>query len=215
VEFAEPLAGAIDLTGARTGFFTYAEANWPNTAHLRGFTYDTFRDDSVPVHERLKWLRTNGMAYAPEIYDQLASVYRQAGREEAARRVMIAKHWARRKAVNPAAKLANWLLWGTVGYGYLTWLAALWILGFLVLGQFVFPGSQMSPVGSVPAAQYHRLAYSLDALMPPFVDLGQEKAFRPRPGTSALYWSWGFITSGWVLTTAVIAGLTATLRRTP
>ncbi|MBB5076419.1 hypothetical protein [Nonomuraea endophytica] len=113
------------------------------------------------------------------------------------------------------ARLASWLLLMLVGYGYRTWLAALWILAFLVLGQFVFPGAQLIPVSGTPAVQYHRLAYSLDVLMPPLVDLGQEKAFRPRPATPALYWFWGFITAGWVLTTAVIAGLTAALRRTP
>jgi hypothetical protein len=149
--------------------------------------------------------------YSPEIYDQLAAAYRRAGRDEAARQVGIAKQWRRRKALGPAGKLLNWLLYLTIGYGYRTWLAAVWLAGLLACGTWIF--DRAYPAGMVrgddhgPA--FHALAYTLDVLLP-IVDLGQQNAWQPHG--AAMYWSWAFMGAGWVLTTAVAAGLTGITR---
>jgi hypothetical protein len=149
--------------------------------------------------------------YSPEIYDQLAAAYRRAGRDEAARRVAIAKQWRRRKALGPAGKLLNWLLYLTVGYGYRTWLAAGWLAGLLACGTWIF--DRAYPAGLVRAEDhgpaFHALAYTLDVLLP-IVDLGQQDAWQPHGAT--MYWSWAFMGAGWVLTTAVAAGLTGLTR---
>jgi hypothetical protein len=39
------------------------------------------------------------------------------------------------------------------------------------------------------------------------VDLGQQKAWQAHG--AAMYWSWAFVAAGWVLTTAVVTGLTS------
>lgn len=43
------------------------------------------------------------------------------------------------------------------------------------------------------------------------MDLGQKSAWEPQG--NALYWSWALTGAGWVLTTAVVAGLTGILKR--
>ena len=47
--------------------------------------------------------------------------------------------------------------------------------------------------------------------MLPIVNLGQKNAWQPQG--AALYWSWALTGAGWVLTTAVVAGLAGILKR--
>jgi hypothetical protein len=54
------------------------------------------------------------------------------------------------------------------------------------------------------------IGYTLDVLLP-IVDLGQKSSWTPQGG--AMYWSWALTGAGWVLVTAVIAGLTSVLKR--
>ena len=56
----------------------------------------------------------------------------------------------------------------------------------------------------VHSPTFNPLAYTLDVLLP-IVDLGQKSAWQPQGPT--LYWSWALTLAGWVLTTAVVAGL--------
>jgi hypothetical protein len=204
--------GGIDLANAQVGVFDDDQATWPPTLLLRGFTYETLANDQVSARDRLRWLTRSPGGYTPQIYDQLAAAYRRDGREEAARHVAIAKQWHRRKMLNPIGKLTNWLLYLTVGYGYRTWLAAIWLAGLLTIGTWEFSNAyphhmaRAEPKG--PA--FHAMAYTLDLLLP-IVDLGQRKAWQPQ-GT-ATYWSWALIAAGWVLTTAVVAGLTGIIKR--
>ena len=53
------------------------------------------------------------------------------------------------------------------------------------------------------------LAYTLDVLLP-VGDFGQQTAWQPEG--PAMYASWAFMAAGWILTTAVAAGLTRFLR---
>ena len=53
--------------------------------------------------------------------------------------------------------------------------------------------------------------YTLD-LLPPVVGLGQKSAWQP--GNPALQdWAWALTFSGWVLSAAIVAGLTGILKR--
>lgn len=204
--------GIVDLTGTQVGSFLDAPETWPDTVRLRGFAYETLGDGSVSVRTRLSWLARHEGGYTPESYDQLAGVYRRAGRVEAARRVAVAKQWHRRRELRSLGKLWNWLLYLTVGYGYRTWLAGLWLIALLAVGSAIFahayPDQLHAASSSVPAFQ--PVAYTLDALLP-IIDLGQEKAWLPQG--AAQVWSWVLTGSGWVLTTAVVAGLTNALKR--
>ncbi|MDH2424630.1 hypothetical protein [Sphaerisporangium sp. TRM90804] len=202
--------GAIDLTSARVGVLSDDQGSWPSRLHLRGFAYDSLAHDRVGVRARLTWLGLHQDGYTPQIYDQLSAVYRRAGREEDARKVAIAKLWHRRRVLNPGGRLVNWLLYLTVGYGYRTWLAGVWLAALTAVGTWVFAHSPMTPTVTSPPA-FVPLAYTLDVLLP-IVDLGQDGAWRPQAG--ALYLGWALIAAGWILTTAVVAGLTGVLKRT-
>jgi hypothetical protein len=204
--------GAVDLTNAQIGNFYDDEETWPTMIRLRGLVYESLENDSVSVRARLRWLTLHEGAYVPGIYDQLAAAYRRAGHVEASRLVSIAKQQRRRRELNLAGKGWNWLLYVTVGYGYRTWWAGLWLLTLLVIGSLVFSGAH--PLHMLPAAAvtpaFQPVAYTLDVLVP-VMDLGQRKAWLPLG--AAQVWSWSLTGAGWVLTTAVIAGLTNALRR--
>ena len=204
--------GAIDLSAAQVTNFCDDPETWPTKLHLRDFTYEILENDTVNVRSRLNWLALHGEGYVPGIYDQLASTYRRAGAVEESRIVSIVKQKRRRRKLNPIGQAWNWLLYLTVGYGYRTWWAALWLLGLLTIGSVIF--AQAYPKNMVPAAgvvpAFQPVAYTIDVLVP-LVDLGQKKAWVPK-GT-AMIWSWMLTSWGWVLTTAVVAGLTNALKR--
>jgi hypothetical protein len=203
--------GGVNLTNARVGLFgddpEALTAITPGRLLLRGFTYETLDSDDADVRARLRWLSQHQHGYTRQIYDQLSAAYRRAGDEESARKVAIAEQWRRRAVLNPAGKLTNWLLCLTVGYGYRTWLAAIWLAGLLGCGTWIFdrahPAHMVRTDTHGPA--FHAVAYTLDVLVP-IVDLGQQEAWQPQG--AAMYWSWAFMAAGWVLTTAVAAGLT-------
>jgi hypothetical protein len=209
---AERPDGTVSLTNARIGSFHDDQETWPARLRLRGFIYDTLENDQIPVRARVRWLRRHEGGYTPQVYEQLAAAYRGDGRDEDARRVLIAKQWHRRRVLNPLGKLWNWLLYVTVGYGYRTWLAAVWLAGLLVAGSTVFarayPDHMVAAKQPVPA--FHPIIYTLDRLVP-ILNLGQKDAWIPQG--VALRWSWVLTVAGWVLTTAVVAGLTAVLKR--
>lgn len=208
----EPPNGAVDLSFARVTHFSDDQKTWPTKLRMREFNYETLENDSVNVRSRLAWLELHDGGYVPGIYDQLAIAYRHAGRVEAGRIVSIAKQKRRRRELTLFGKAWNLLLYVTVGYGYRTWLAGLWLLGLLTVGSVVFatayPDSIVPATGVVPSFQ--PVAYTTDVLVP-LVDLGQKKTWIPRG--AAMIWSWILTGSGWLLTTAVVAGLTNALKR--
>ncbi|MFD8395941.1 hypothetical protein ACFV2N_43815 [Streptomyces sp. NPDC059680] len=204
--------GLVDLTHAGIGTLHDDPATWPTHLDLRGLTYQTLTNDHVPVRARPGWLQRQQQGYALQPYDQLAAAHRQAGQEDAARLVAIHKQRRRRHTLNPAGRLLDWLLYLTVGYGYRTWLAALWLLALLALGTAVFTHAYPAHITatSTPTPAFHPIAYTLDVLVP-IIDLGQQKAWLPTG--SALYCWWLLSGAGWVLTTAVAAGLGGVLKR--
>lgn len=201
-------AGLIDLTGAQVGSYQDDPDTWPTSLRLRGFSYEVLRADALPIRQRLAWLARHE-GYAPGAYDQLAAAYRRAGRVEDARRVGLAKQWRRRRELGAFGKAWNWLLYLTVGYGYRTWLALPWLAVLTLLGALVFgPDSVRAAGTAVPG--FDRVAYALDVLLP-IVDLGQQRAWLAQG--PAQVWTWVLIGAGWLLTTAVVAGLTNALKR--
>ena len=204
----EPPQGLVDLTNAQVGAFHDDRATWPGELNLRGFAYDTLENQDANVQDRLGWLKRDPDGYTPQIYDQLASAYRRAGNEPAARKVAIAKQRRRRSRLDPL----NWVWYITVGYGYRTWWAAIWLAALVTFGTVIFgrayPAHMIAAEAHPPA--FHAVGYTLDVLLP-IVDLGEKSGWQPE-GT-ALYWSWILTLAGWTLTTAVVAGLTGILKR--
>jgi hypothetical protein len=210
-----PPAGQVDLSHAHVGVLVDPEEGWPQSLGLRDFVYDVLDErPEVKVKDRLGWLRRDPRGYAPQPYEQLAAVYRRAGRDEDARRVAIEKQRRRRTTLPAPAKAWGLVLDGLVGYGYRTWLAALWLLGFLALGTWIFAAAHpqamtpTKPPNELPAFQ--PAVYAADVLLP-IVDLRQQDAWLPHG--FALWWSWVSILVGWILTTAVVAALTGILKR--
>lgn len=124
----------------------------------------------------------------------------------------MAKELARRRELTWPGKAWNWLLYVTVGYGYRYWLAGVWLGVLLVLGSLVFasayPAHMHRAAAVVPSFQ--PVIYALDVLLP-IVNLGQQQAWVPQG--PALVCSWLLTGIGWILTTAVVAGLTNALKR--
>jgi hypothetical protein len=203
-----PPDGTVDFTNARVGLFHDDQLTWPVELWLGGFTYETVENDQISVRDRLRWLTLHPGGYIPQTYDQLAAAYRRAGQVEAARKVGVAKQRRRRSVLSPL----NWLLYLTVGYGYRTWLAGVWLVALTAVGARVFarahPHHMIQATPKAPA--FHALVYTLDVLLP-VVDLGQEKAWVPQGW--AQHWSWFFMAAGWFLTTAAVAGLTGIFKR--
>jgi hypothetical protein len=178
--------------------------------------YDAlYEDRPVSARQRLGWLSRNPRGYSPQPYEQLAAVYRRAGRDQDARTVAIARQRARRRTLALPARLWSLLLDGLVGYGYRTWLAGVWLLGFWLGGWAVFDrahahhGLVVAKPGEAHPG-FHGAVYALDTLLP-VVDLRQQTVWIPRGGVQ--WWTWFSIVAGWVLTTAVVAALTGLLKR--
>jgi len=171
--------GGVDLTNAEVGRLyddLSGSVRWVRASPLllTGFTYGAFGDDTlgdshVKVRARLRWLRRNQHGYTPQLYEQLAAAYRRSGRDDAARRVMIAKEWRRRRRLNPVGKVWNLLLWAVVGYGYRAGLAALWLGALVGVGTWAFDsahrrGDLVPTAASVP--EFQPAIFALDTLLP-------------------------------------------------
>jgi hypothetical protein len=208
--------GRVDLTHTRVEVLADEAATWPSSLRLQGFVYDSlFEDPPIDVTTRLLWLRRNEHGYQPQPYEQLAAVYRRSGREHDARRVAIAKRRHRRETLTRPGRVWDRVLDWTVGYGYRTWQAGLWLLLLVAIGAAVFSMAhpqQMTEAkpatGAVPAFQ--PWTYALDVLVP-IVNLHQEEFWIPQG--AARWWAWFSILSGWILTTIVIAAVTGLFRR--
>jgi hypothetical protein len=215
LRLAEAPDGVVSLINVRVGTCYDSKATWPERLYLNGFVYDKLQAvPEVGTDDRLAWLERDQDGYIPQLYEQLATVYRNAGDEEAARRVAIAKLHRRQQTLNWPGKLWNSTLHWLVGYGYRTWQAVVWLLVLLVVGTIAFAAAH--PVQLTPAKTPEELPafnpaiYTLDVLLP-IVDLDQQNAWLPHG--MARWVAWGLILAGWVLTTAVVAGLTGLLKR--
>jgi hypothetical protein len=213
---ATPSEATISLTDARVGILVDSKARWPKTLHLDGFTYDVLQAfPEVDPKARLRWLELHPGGYTPQPYEQLIAAYRRVGHDEAARTVAIAKQRRRRTELNWPGKLWSTLLAWTVGYGYRTWQALLWLAALLLAGWAIFAAAyptHMTPAKRSPETtpSFQPAIYSLDTLLP-VVDLHQQDYWIPQG--LAQWWAWISILAGWVLTTAVVAALTGILKR--
>ncbi|MDX2909206.1 hypothetical protein PV517_10905 [Streptomyces griseiscabiei] len=99
----------------------------------------------------------------------------------------------------------------TVGYGYRPWLAGVWLLVLTLLGTAAFDTGDPTPVKRGEGAPFQPFVYTLDLLVP-IGGLGQRAAWYWTEST--LQWLAHILVAlGWILTTAVIAGVTRTLQR--
>ncbi|MGW3950859.1 oxidoreductase [Streptomyces sp. NPDC004752] len=214
LRFARRPAGTVNLRNAHATRIQDHPSTWPGSLGLDGLTYDWLhrtadarRED---VTNRLAWLRHQPV-YAPQPYEQLASYYRRSGHEDEARRVLLVRERCRRATLGPAGRVWGWLLDGVVGYGYRPWLAGIWLALLTLLGSLVFHASTPVPNKSGGGAPFNPVVYTLDLLVP-IGGLGQRDGWHwAEAGVQSL--AYGLIGVGWILTTAVVAGVTRTLSR--
>jgi hypothetical protein len=191
---------------------------WPTEVRLNGFAYESITagetDVRIKVKDRLRWLQLDKSEYLPQIYDQLASAYRKAGWAADAERVSIAKERRRRVQLNPLGKVWNLVLDGTVGYGYRTWQAGIWLLVLLVVGTALFSGvyaGQLSPLhAAAEQPSFNPFLYTLDLLLP-VINLHQNEAWNAHG--PAQWFVLAFRIAGWILTTAIVLSLSGILKR--
>ena len=212
---AVPPSGAVDLRGAHVSVLHDSEAGWPGVVRLQGFGYASIQSEEglrgYDVGSRIEWVRREP-GYAPQPYEQLASWYRQVGHEDDARKVLLAKQRRRRGTLHPAGRVWGHLLDALVGYGYRPWLAGLWILALTVLGTVVFGHQSPIRVQAGQGPSFNALVYSLDLLIP-IGGLGQRSAWYWPDGSLSQWLSYALIAAGWLLTTAVVAGVTRSLNK--
>ncbi|MER5947923.1 oxidoreductase [Streptomyces sp. NPDC001904] len=214
LRFATAPRGRVNLRNAHFARIQDTPGTWPPSLGLDGLTYDWLestaprrRDD---VTNRLAWLRRDE-GYCPQPYEQLGVNYRRLGHDDEARRVLLHRQRHRRATLGPAGRLWGYLLDATVGYGYRPWLAGLWLALLTVAGWVVFRTHRPVPNKAGEGPPFHALVYTLDLLVP-IGGFGQRDAWHwADVGPQSL--AYALVVVGWVLTTAVVAGVTRTLSR--
>jgi len=222
-----PPEGQTDLSRAQISMLDDTARSWPEGRYtLAGMSYQTL-GDHVTLEQRKYWLRhTDG--YSPDAYQQLANVYRRAGREPDAQQILIASqrdlrqkdrgHLPRRsRAWN---RFIDWF----VGYGYKLHrpFVILVIAGLAGGVIFTIANSVTKPDLIVPTGQgtvppFYPFPYSFQLLIPG-LDLRETAKYLPNAGASGwglvlMVLTWLMIIFGWVLATAVVAGVTRLFRQ--
>ena len=191
----------FDLENTHAGAIWDDEASWPAPGNLilNGFVYGEIAGGPSDARMRLQWLALQPPEYRPQPYRELAKVLSEAGREEGATDVLIAKEIALRQRGNRTWPQRAWnlMLEWTIGFGYRPLRALWWISGFVVLGTILFGwGYQMRLITPTEEAAYREFVtngeapphypifnpfvYSLENFLP-VVELHQDKYWRPNP----------------------------------
>jgi hypothetical protein len=207
---ATPTSGLVDLRHLRCDVLRDSVETWPARLAMDGLLYDAIDSGyrSLSVTNRLDWLRRDQDGYRPQPYEQLAAHYRRLGADADARQVLLDKQRQHRQHLNPPARVLGHLLDWTVGYGYRPWRAAVWLVLMLGLGTTAFSVWPPSPDGS--GRRFDAVMYTLDLLLP-ISAFGLRDAFSPIGITRWL--AYGLTAAGWLLVTALIAGITRAVRR--
>ncbi|MFD9125029.1 oxidoreductase [Kitasatospora sp. NPDC059571] len=206
---AAPPNGTVDLREAQVAVLHDNEAARAADTRLDGLGYTSVQG-ATGLRERLAWIE-RGPGYTPQPYEQLAAWYRRIGHDDDARRVLLAKQRRRRRTLGPLGRAWGHLLDATVGYGYRPWQAALWLLVLTAVGTTAFAEGRPTAAQPGQGAPFNALVYTLDLLVP-IGGFGQRTAWY---FTGLHQWlGYGLIASGWLLTTAVLAGVSRGLNRT-
>ncbi|MFF5262165.1 hypothetical protein ACFY4C_24785 [Actinomadura viridis] len=204
---AEKIRGRVALSYSRIALIMDLPEYWPDELWLNGLSYETLR--GADFKDRLSWISRDKEFYL-QPYEQLASWYHGIGHDDLARKVQLAKMRARRRRLHPIGRGWNLLLDWTVGYGYRPWLAFMWFGVLVAAGTVVFsanPPKSIKPGEEQP--DFHALVYTLDLLIP--IDtFGQQQAYDPQGWSRWV--AYALIAAGWILATALIAGVTRVLR---
>jgi hypothetical protein len=205
--------GPLDLTNASVSHLVdgICDGSGSYAANLTGFTYTSLSPACDDRRHRLRYLSATCEGFHPHAYDQLAVVYRAAGRDADTRAVMIAKQRHRRETLGRPAKGISYILDVSVRYGYETWRAVVMLLGLIGIGWGVFAWAHahghLHALKADHLPHFYALVYSVDAVLP-VVTLGQETSWSPTG--VAMAWYVVSVLFGWLLGLGLIAYATAT-----
>ncbi|MFC5180601.1 hypothetical protein [Actinomadura harenae] len=208
MNLAEPIRGRLSLSYSRIDVLMDHPRIWPERIYLDGLVYQTLRGKATPK-DRLRWVSRDPQFHL-QPYEQLAAWYHGIGHDDVARRVQLAKLRARRRRLGSVARAWSLVLDWTVGFGYRPWLAFAWFAALVGVGTAVFSADHPHPIkDTVELPHFHALVYSLDLLIP-LDSFGLQGSYDPVGWTRWV--AYALITAGWVLATALIAGVTRVLR---
>jgi hypothetical protein len=179
-----PSKGLLDLSRAKVSLLCDSKLDWADGGRivLEGFEYRDItaadaRGGKEGARYRLTWLERGTrwareredtyveVGFTPQPYQQLAEVYRSAGKDREARRVLHEMH-SRRAGVNsfwsqPSIKVWNGAQDIFVGYGYRPGLAFAWVIT-LAAGATVLFGH----IGQHRTGVVQQILMSLGLLLP-------------------------------------------------
>jgi hypothetical protein len=181
----------------------------PGQVLLNGLVYTTLTPHE-PAARRLPMLERDRDGYVPHAYEQLTAAYRRIGDDDAARLVQLAKQRRHRRTLPWYARLWGVVQDATVGYGFRPLRAAGWLLSLLTVGSVAYALDHPRALKASEAPDFNPLFYTLDLLLP-VISFGQEAAFAPEGWRQFL--SYVLVITGWILATAVLAGVTRTVSR--
>jgi hypothetical protein len=145
---------------------------WPAEVDLDGFTYARLGgyrgDEGSDIARRsaddlIGWLAKQ-KSYSPLPYTQLASVLKQAGDNEKAKRILYAGKEREWQEAHGTTKVWLTLHWIFTGFGRYPEIAGLWALLLVAVGFVVFAHDRGSEIRHYSRPE--RLVYSLDMLLP-------------------------------------------------
>ncbi|MBL1117227.1 membrane-associated oxidoreductase [Streptomyces sp. 110] len=202
--------GGMDLRHAAVGVLRlHDDPREQPPLQLDGLVYRSL-EPHLPADQRLELLSRDPDGYRPQPYQQLATVYQSIGQDRDARTVLLTRQRHRRATLPWYARAWGHAQDATVGYGYVPERAAVWLLALLATGATVFALHRPTPPSGTPHPVFSPVMYSLDLLLP-VIDFGQERVFQPAGPTQWI--AWLLIGAGWLLATALAAGITRVLSR--
>ncbi len=148
------ITGRVMLRHASVGQLIDSPEVWkptdgrgPVPAALDGFTYDSLglADGAIEVDFRKEWLERGiecSDTFAPQPYTQLAKVFREAGYEDRAKKILIARGWQRLDRMRGKLGFWNpklsWLHGMLLGFGYRIRVPLLGLIVLAALGTWRF-----------------------------------------------------------------------------
>lgn len=229
-----PPEGQANLSHAQIGRLQDTAGSWREGRYtLTGMAYQT-AGSLLTLEQRKTWLRQTDV-YSPDAYQQLAQVYRLAGQESHAQEILIASQRdlrdKRRGHLPSRSRVWNKFIDLFVGYGYKLHRPFVLLLlvglagGLIYLAaqhfQLIYAtgGTHKSAMARCSPAGYpcfYPFPYSFQLLIPG-LDLRETASWLPaaqKPwGLAMMIFTWLMIIFGWVLATAVVAGVTRLFRQ--
>ena len=234
--FDQPPEGRIDFTGAQISRLKDTAESWPKDRYkLTGMAYQSTGGSTLTLEQRKTWLRHTDL-YSPDAYQQLARVYRLAGQEPDAQQILIASQRDMRDKTRGhlpwRSRAWSWFIDHFVGYGYKLHRPFVLLLLVGLAGGVIYLIAQhvdlivstaaphVSAKNATPSSSYppfYPFPYSFQLLIPG-LDLRETANWLPDAaksgwGLSLMILTWLMIIFGWVLATAVVAGVTRLFRQ--